>query len=51
MAHYVLNSGNSVQKSLLKLVRYVMERRLLDAYESVEILTGDKLMNSVVHRV
>lgn len=51
---HVLNSKNSLDKSFLKHVRHVKERRFLEAYESPEIIlmnNDDVQFPSVVHTV
>lgn len=48
VAHRVLKSGYSLDKSSLKLFRHVTERRLLNAYKSPEIIDEDNLMNNDV---
>lgn len=47
MTHQALNSGHSVTKSSLKLVRHVLDRRLLDVYKNLEINKGDNDRGSV----
>lgn len=46
MAHHVLNFGNFVDKCSLKLVGHVINNRLSKAYESINIITGDILINN-----
>lgn len=36
--HHVLKSGNSVEKSSLIFFKHVINRRLLDAYESLDTI-------------
>lgn len=40
------SSGHSVDKTFLKLVWHVIDERLLNDYESLEILKGLNLMNT-----
>lgn len=46
LINHVLNSGNSLHKSLLKLVRHITDRRLLHGYERLKILQVDNLINN-----
>lgn len=41
MAHIVLHSGHSIDKSSLKRIRHVIYRRLLNAHETLEVIEGD----------
>lgn len=45
MAHHVLISGH-VYKRLFRQVRHLMDKKYLDAYESLEAIEGDNLKNS-----
>lgn len=57
LTYHVLNYRHSVDKTLLKLDRLDIEKRLLDAYETLEIIEGYNLLGKdgspvpVVYRV
>lgn len=45
MTHHILNTGYSVDKRSLKLIRNALDRKLLGPFESLETIEGDNMMN------